>query len=127
MTIYQAYIALIRGIRVWTGIKEVNELIYVSNGFHTLTRKTTEYNNLLYSEYAGLRKLFKPGEDKKKAIQLLDSFEPIDPDKKRIPHSTNQALSDYLETMFTPGRPQNATMLINAIAVSLNSGGGTNE
>lgn len=127
LTIYQAYIALIRGIRVWTGIKEVNELIYVSNGFHTLTRKTTEYNNLLYSEYAGLRKLFKTGEDKKKAIQLLDSFEPIDPDKKRIPHSTNQALSDYLETMFTPGRPQNATMLINAIAVGLNSGGGSNE
>lgn len=128
LTIYQSYVALIRGIRVWTGIKEVNELVNVPNGFSTFAKKVSAYNDLLHSEDAGLRKVFNhPGNDKKKALRLLDSFTPIDPKKKRIPHSTNQALSDYLETMFAPGRPQNATMLINAIAVGINPGGGSNE
>lgn len=127
LTIQQAYTALVRGIKVWTGIKDANELNNVSNGFTKLNQEVEKYNDLIYSEVAGISKLFDPGDDKKQALRLIDNFTPIDTNKSRIAHSTNKALSDYLNKMFAPGTPQNATMLINAIATGLKEGDGNHD
>lgn len=129
LVIYQSYVALIRGIKAWTGLTELDDLINVPNGYPSFIKQATNFNNLLYSEFAEIIKLFTPGKkNKKKIIQLLDNYTPIDIDKKRIPHSTNKALSDFLNEAFAPEAPQNATMLINSIAGGLNdSGGEVNE
>lgn len=124
LVIYQSYVALVRGIKAWTGLTELDDLINVPNGYPSFVKQATSFNSLLYSEFAEIIKLFSPGKDKKKVIQLLDNYTPIDIDKKRIPRSTNKALSDFLNETFATENPQNATMLINSIAGGLNYSGG---
>lgn len=124
LIIYQAYVALVRGIKVWTGFKDADELIHISNGYPTFLRESREYNNLIYSEYAGLRDVMRGDpKNRKKTIELLDGYIPIDAEEQIIPHSTNKALKEFLKKTFQPGTPQNASMLINSIANGLEAGG----
>ena len=124
LIIYQAYVALVRGIKAWTGFKDADQLVHISNGYPTFLRETREYNDLIYSEFAGLRDVMK-GDVKKrqKAIELLDVYIPLDPEEKIIPHSTNKALTEFLEETFQPGSPRNASMIINSVANGLKAGG----
>ena len=60
---------------------------------------------------------------RQKAIELLDVYIPLDPEEKIIPHSTNKALTEFLEETFQPGSPRNASMIINSVANGLKAGG----
>lgn len=124
LIIHQAYVALVRGIKAWTGFKDADKLVNISNGYPTFLRESREYNDFIYSVFARLRGVIK-GDVKKrqKAIELLDVYTPLDLEEKIIPHSTNEALMEFLEETFQPGSPRNASMIINSVANGLKAGG----
>ncbi|PWM28457.1 MAG: hypothetical protein DBX48_02385 [Limosilactobacillus fermentum] len=124
LIIHQAYVALVRGIKAWTGFADANKLVNISNGYSTFLREAREYNDLIYLEFAGLRGIMKgKAKELQKAIELLDVYTPLDLEEKIIPHSTNKALIEFLEETFQPGSPRNASMIINSVANGLKAGG----